>query len=65
MRENTGTFLTANSQPENLPGVTERWPFIKKIHDQFNVIKFVQMIGSLGCPFSCDFCIDSEFLIKF
>ncbi|MCE5347508.1 MAG: hypothetical protein LLG13_14650 [Bacteroidales bacterium] len=55
-----GTYLTAFSQPLSIPGVRERWEFIEKVHRQFSIIKLVSMIGSFGCPYKCDFCIDSE-----
>jgi hypothetical protein len=59
-KKDEGTYLTALAQPESIPGVQERWPFIEKIHRQSNFIKVIPMIGSFGCPYKCDFCIDSE-----
>ncbi|HUX95772.1 MAG TPA: hypothetical protein VMV47_08570 [Bacteroidales bacterium] len=55
-----GTYLSTSSQPLSIPGVRERWEFIEKIHQQFSIVKVVPMIGSFGCPYQCDFCIDSE-----
>jgi len=55
-----GTCLSALSQPKSIPGIRERWDFIEKIQQHFSVVKIVPMIGSFGCPFHCDFCIDSE-----
>ncbi len=54
-----GIFITSKTHPKTLPGLRERWSFIEQLHRRFNVIKFVQMLGSLGCPHHCDFCIDS------
>lgn len=54
-----GIYLGASSQPESIPGVRERWNFIEEVHRQSPVIKIVPMIGSFGCPYKCDFCIDS------
>lgn len=59
-KKQQGKYLSASSQPLSIPGVRERWEFIEKVHRQFSVIKSVQMIGSLGCPYKCDFCPDSE-----
>ncbi len=55
-----GRCLTAAGQPHCVPGVEERWKFIKPTLDKAPLIKIVPMLGSLGCPYSCSFCIDSE-----
>ena len=54
-----GTYLSAKRHPETLPGVRERWKFIEPIIAKAPTIKIVPMIGSLGCPYTCSFCIDS------
>ncbi|RPI75533.1 MAG: radical SAM protein [Ignavibacteriales bacterium] len=54
-----GVYLSANKQPDELPGVQERWKFIDKTLKKAPIIKMVPMIGSLGCPYTCSFCIDS------
>src|SRR5882672_9262234 len=54
-----GIHLAAKRQPETLPGVRERWKFIEPIIAKAPTIKIVPMIGSLGCPYTCSFCIDS------
>jgi len=54
-----GIHLTANRQPPSLPGVRERWKFIEPILAKAPVLKIVPMLGSLGCPYTCSFCIDS------
>ena len=55
-----GTYLAASSQPLSIPGVRERWEFIEKVHQESSFIKVIPMIGSFGCPYLCNFCIDSE-----
>jgi hypothetical protein len=55
-----GTYLTGFSQPLTIPGVRERWDFIEQVHKTFSIVKVTPMIGSFGCPYQCDFCIDSE-----
>jgi len=55
----TGLYLSAEGQPEHLPGVRRRWKFIQQILRKAPLLKIVPMIGSLGCPYSCNFCIDS------
>jgi hypothetical protein len=55
-----GKILSAVGQPDDLPGVEERWPFISAALKGAPFFKMVPMIGSLGCPYSCSFCIDSE-----
>jgi hypothetical protein len=54
-----GVHLDAKRQPAALPGVRERWKFIAQTLRKAPVIKIVPMIGSLGCPYTCSFCIDS------
>lgn len=56
-----GVALSAGSQPLHLPGVQERWKFVSATLAKTPTrIKFVPMIGSLGCPYQCSFCIDSK-----
>jgi radical SAM superfamily enzyme YgiQ (UPF0313 family) len=54
-----GLHLEAKRQPAELPGVRERWKFIAPTLRKAPLIKIVPMIGSLGCPYTCSFCIDS------
>jgi hypothetical protein len=54
-----GLGISAKQQPSMLPGVQERWKFIEKNLHNSPVIKVVPMISSLGCPYTCSFCIDS------
>lgn len=55
-----GIRLSAKRQPQYLPGVRERWKFIEPtLRKAPTNIKAVPMIASLGCPYTCPFCIDS------
>lgn len=54
-----GVVLSAAQQPNTLPGVRERWKFIRQALDKTSFFHLVPMIGSLGCPYKCSFCIDS------
>jgi len=54
-----GLSLAASRQPASLPGVRERWKFIEPTLRKAPVLKIVPMLGSLGCPYTCSFCIDS------
>jgi hypothetical protein len=54
-----GVYLTSNRQPLSLPGVRERWKFIEPTLKKAPLIKMVPMLGSLGCPYTCSFCIDA------
>ena len=54
-----GVYLSAKRQPLELPGVQERWKFIEISHRKAPWIKLVPMLGSMGCPYTCSFCIDS------
>ncbi|HTH66522.1 MAG TPA: hypothetical protein VL563_17710 [Gemmatimonadales bacterium] len=54
-----GMQLAAARQPAALPGVRERWKFTEATLRKAPVLKLVPMLGSLGCPYTCSFCIDS------
>ncbi len=54
-----GVHLSAASQPVELPTLRERWKFTEATLAKAPTIKIVPMIGSLGCPYTCSFCIDS------
>jgi hypothetical protein len=55
-----GVSLSAAKQPQDLPSVRQRWRFISATMAKAPTrIKIVPMIGSLGCPYTCSFCIDS------
>lgn len=55
-----GIFLSASRQPGSLPSVRERWKFIQKTLEKTWILHVVQILGSLGCPYKCNFCIDAE-----
>ncbi len=55
-----GELHSAETQPHTLPGVRERWKFIEPtIEKSPSMLKIIPMLGSLGCPYTCSFCIDS------
>jgi len=54
-----GRQLSAAAQPTALPSLAERWRFVEAAHRKAPAIRIVPMIGSLGCPYTCSFCIDS------
>lgn len=55
-----GRQLTAEKQPEHLPGLRQRWKFVEAtIIAKAPAFKLIPMIGSTGCPYTCNFCIDS------
>src|SRR5262249_547768 len=54
-----GRRLQAAGQPKSLPGVRERWKFIAPTLKKAPFLKLVPMLASLGCPYTCSFCIDS------
>ncbi len=54
-----GVHLSALRQPAGLPGVRERWPHIAATLKKAPALKIVPMLASLGCPYTCAFCIDS------
>ena len=54
-----GKQLAADKQPATFCGVQERWKFIEPTLKKAPLIKIVPMLGSVGCPYTCSFCIDS------
>jgi hypothetical protein len=54
-----GKQLSSGKQPISLPGVRERWKFIELTLAKAPFIKMVPMVASMGCPYTCSFCIDS------
>ena len=56
-----GLQVQAAKQPTELPGVKERWHFIQPTIDKAPIpFQIVPMIGSMGCPYTCGFCVDAE-----
>ncbi len=55
-----GVHLAADRQPLSLPGVRERWKYIEPtLSKAATSFKVIPMIASMGCPYTCSFCIDS------
>jgi hypothetical protein len=54
-----GRAISAARQPTDLPPLAARWKFVEATLAKAPTIKIVPMIGSLGCPYTCSFCIDS------
>ncbi|MFH2056169.1 MAG: radical SAM protein, partial [bacterium] len=54
-----GLHLSAEQHPTQFPGVSERWKFIERTLRKAPLVKIVPLLSSLGCPYTCDFCIDS------
>jgi hypothetical protein len=58
--EELGRTISASRQPAELPSLAARWKFVDAtLAKSTRAIKIVPMIGSLGCPYTCSFCIDS------
>jgi hypothetical protein len=54
-----GRLISAARQPTELPLLEQRWKFVAATLAKAPLVKFVPMIGSMGCPYTCSFCIDS------
>lgn len=59
-QQGLGKYLSVGRQPMELPGVKERWEFIEPILKKAPFIKIVPMLASVGCPYTCSFCIDAS-----
>ncbi len=55
-----GLQLSADHHPVRLPSVRERWKFIEQSLRKAPFIKIIPLLSSLGCPYACEFCIDSS-----
>jgi hypothetical protein len=56
----SGIYLSSDKHPKSIPSVEERWDFIEKGYYHSPVVKLIPMLSSLGCPYKCDFCMDSS-----
>jgi hypothetical protein len=54
-----GMHVAARHQPRSLPCVRERWRFIEPTLRKAPILKITPMLGSVGCPYTCGFCIDA------
>jgi len=54
-----GRRISAAGQPLDLPSLEQRWKFVEATNAKAPLLKVVPMIGSMGCPYTCSFCIDS------
>jgi hypothetical protein len=54
-----GEQVSASKQPVTLPGIKQRWKFIEQTLAKAPFIKIVPMLASMGCPYTCSFCIDA------
>lgn len=53
-----GQHLANAGQPAALPSLQERWPYVMPALEK-SFVKMIPMLGSLGCPYTCSFCIDA------
>ncbi|WP_218574846.1 radical SAM protein [Reyranella sp. CPCC 100927] len=58
-RHREGLALSATRQLSDFPTLAERWRFVDAALSKAGILKVVPMIGSVGCPYTCSFCIDS------
>ncbi len=55
----SGKHITAATHPHELPGLQERWKYVESTIKKSPFLKVIPMLGSMGCPYTCPFCIDS------
>jgi len=56
-----GCIVSCDRTLAHLPGVEERLPDIQKAffwRSKPNPFVFIPVLSSIGCPYSCDFCVD-------
>ena len=54
-----GLSVSAAGQPRDLPTLRARWRFARQALAKSRFISAVPMLGSLGCPYDCGFCVDA------
>ncbi len=54
-----GTYLSEKRQPEEFPSLRSRWKYISPTLKKAPLVKFIPMMASVGCPYTCSFCIDA------
>jgi len=61
-----GKYLTAISHPTRLASLEDRWEFVKVVNRKrlWFMPNIIPMLGSTGCPYKCEFCIDSKYKYK-
>ena len=55
-----GQSLNSRGQPRSLPGIAARWKYIEAMLAKAPFLGIVPTIGSMGCPYTCSFCIDAS-----
>lgn len=54
-----GVRLGAARQPRELPTLEQRWKFVESAIAKAPFFRVVPQVASMGCPYTCNFCIDS------
>jgi hypothetical protein len=54
-----GRSTSAAKHPLELPMLEERWKYVEANMKKAPWFQLIPMLGSLGCPYTCSFCIDS------
>lgn len=59
-RNDAAVVVGAQAQPRTLPGLRERLRYVDhNMAKSTRLFRVVPMIGSLGCPYTCAFCVDA------
>jgi len=54
-----GIHLSEKNQPTEFPSLQARWKYIEPTLKKAPLVKFIPMMASVGCPYTCSFCIDA------
>jgi hypothetical protein len=55
-----GLSLGSGEKAPELPGLRERWKYVRANLDKATIYGVVPLLGSVGCPYRCGFCVDSQ-----
>ena len=54
-----GIYLNEKRQPVEFPSLRARWKYVSPTIRKAPFVKFIPMMASVGCPYTCSFCIDA------
>ena len=54
-----GKVMSAGAHPRRFPSLRDRWPYVSRLRAASKLCTVVPMMSSVGCPYTCSFCVDS------
>jgi hypothetical protein len=54
-----GLHVSEKTQASEYPSLRARWKYVSPTIAKAPFVKFIPMMASVGCPYTCSFCIDA------